>query len=86
MSHLLIHIFVPSRQSAARSVQTSFRSRSTNCILTLHFFDFVYPMSILLYRQHAQHTVIIDSMHTMHTNYLLSSNEWIRNNINRLIV
>jgi hypothetical protein len=44
---------------------------------------FVYPMSTLLYRQHAQHTVNID---TMHTDDLLSGNEWIRNKFNRLNV
>jgi len=39
----------------------------------------VYPMSTLLYRQYAQHAVIIDAMHTMHMDRLLSGNEWIRN-------
>jgi hypothetical protein len=43
-------------------------------------------MSTLLYRQHAQHTVIIDTMHTMHIEDLLSGNEWIHNNINGLNV
>jgi hypothetical protein len=38
-------------------------------------------MSTLLYRQNAQHTVIIDTMHTMHIDHLLSGNEWIGNNI-----
>ena len=43
-------------------------------------------MSTLLYRQHAQHAVNIDTMHTMHRDHLLSGNEWIRNYINRLVV
>ena len=46
----------------------------------------VYPMSTLLYRQHAQHAVNIDTMHTIHTDHFLSGNEWIRNNINGLNV
>ncbi len=47
---------------------------------------FVYPMSTLFYRQHAQHTVNIDTMHTMHKDHVLSSNECIHNNINKLNV
>jgi len=55
-----------------RVVKGFFQIRWTNREIS------VYPMSTLLYRQHAQHTVNID---TMHIDDLLSGNERIRNYI-----